>query len=157
MLRSQINPHFLYNCLNSVSSLTITDPDKAREMIIKLSDFMRYALSKKDEQPVSFRSELENLRFYLDIEKVRFGDRLSFDEKIDEKCLETQMPVMLLQPLYENAVKHGVYESTECVRITTEGKLTEGYLEITISDNYDPYSHIKKWNRDWSVKCCQAS
>ena len=137
MLRSQINPHFLFNCLNSVSSLTITDPDKARDMVIKLSDFMRYALSKKDEQPVSLRSELENLRLYLDIEKVRFGDRLFIEENIDENCLEIKLPVMLLQPLYENAVKHGVYESTESVRITTQAKIFEEYIKITISNNYD--------------------
>ncbi|MDO9340094.1 MAG: histidine kinase, partial [Bacteroidales bacterium] len=137
MLRSQINPHFLFNSLNSVSSLTITDPEKARDMIIKLSDFMRYALSKKDEQPVSLRSELENLRLYLDIEKVRFGDRLSIEENIDENCLEIKMPVMLLQPLYENAVKHGVYESTESVRVTTQAKIIDGHIKITISNNYN--------------------
>lgn len=144
MLRSQINPHFLFNSLNSVSSLTITDPEKARDMLIKLSEFMRYALSKKDEQPVSLRSELENLRLYLDIEKVRFGDRLFTEEYIGENCLEVRMPVMLLQPLYENAVKHGVYESTGCVRITTQAKLVEGYIEITISNNYDPAPSLRK-------------
>jgi two-component system LytT family sensor kinase len=138
MLRSQINPHFLFNSLNSVSSLTITDPEKARDMVIKLSEFMRYALSKKDEQPVSLRSELENLRLYLDIEKVRFGDRLSTEELIDEKCLEIKMPVMLLQPLYENAIKHGVYESTESVSIKTKVSCNNGYLEVIISNNYDP-------------------
>jgi len=138
MLRSQINPHFLFNSLNSISSLTITDPEKARDMVIKLSEFMRYALSKKDEQPVSLRSELENLRLYLDIEKVRFGDRLSIEENINEKCLETKMPVMLLQPLYENAIKHGVYESTESVRILTQAKIIDEHTEITISNNYHP-------------------
>ncbi len=137
MLRSQINPHFLFNSLNSISSLTITDPEKARDMVIKLSEFMRYALSKKDEQPVSLRSELENLRLYLDIEKVRFGDRLSTEENIDENCLEIKMPVMLLQPLYENAIKHGVYESTEVVSIKTKVSCKDGYLEIIISNNYD--------------------
>jgi two-component system, LytTR family, sensor kinase len=144
LLRSQINPHFLYNSLNSISSLTITNPEKARDMVIKLSEFMRYALSKKDEQPVSFRSELENLRLYLDIEKVRFGDRLSIDEKIDEASLDIQMPVMLLQPLYENAVKHGVYESTECVRISTQATISDGYLNIIISNNYDPSPSSKR-------------
>lgn len=138
MLRSQINPHFLFNSLNSVSSLTITDPDRAREMVIKLSEFMRYALSKKDEQPVTLRSELDNLRLYLEIEKVRFGDKLSTEENIEEKCLDVKMPVMLLQPLYENAIKHGVYESTESVRITTEAKSIDGHIEISISNNYDP-------------------
>lgn len=137
MLRSQINPHFLFNSLNSISSLTITDPEKARDMVIKLSDFMRYALSKKDEQPVSLRSELENLNLYLEIEKVRFGDRLSTEEIIEERCLEVKMPVMILQPLYENAIKHGVYESTESVLIRTKVSCNNGYLEIIISNNYD--------------------
>jgi two-component system, LytTR family, sensor kinase len=137
MLRSQINPHFLFNSLNSISSLTITDSEKAREMVIKLSEFMRYALSKKDEQPVTLRSELENLRLYFDIEKVRFGDKLSTEEDIQEKCLETKMPVMLLQPLYENAIKHGVYESTERVSIKTKISCNGEYVEILISNNYD--------------------
>jgi hypothetical protein len=137
MLRSQINPHFLFNSLNSISSLTITDPEKAREMVIKLSEFMRYALSKKDEQPVTLRSELENLRLYLEIEKVRFGDKLFTEENIEEKCLEIKMPVMILQPLYENAIKHGVYETTDCVKIRTRVSCNSGYLEIMISNNYD--------------------
>ena len=144
MLRSQINPHFLFNSLNSISSLTITDPEKARDMVIKLSEFMRYALSKKDEQPVSFRSELENLRLYLEIEKVRFGDKLSIEENIDEDCLEIKMPVMILQPIYENAVKHGVYESTDVVRITSEAKIIDNYLKITISNNYDTVPSSRK-------------
>jgi len=138
MLRSQINPHFLFNSLNSVSSLTITDPEKARAMVIKLSDFMRYALSRKDEKPVTLRSELENLRLYLDIEKVRFGERLSIEEHIDPGCMETKIPVMLLQPLYENAIKHGVYESTEKVTITTSVSPSDGFIAMTISNNFDP-------------------
>jgi len=138
MLRSQINPHFLFNSLNSISSLTITDPEKARTMVIKLSDFMRYALSRKDEQPVTLQSELDNLRLYLDIEKVRFGERLSIEEKIDPGCLNARIPVMLLQPLYENAIKHGVYESTEKVTITTYVAVSDGFIEMTISNNFDP-------------------
>jgi sensor histidine kinase YesM len=137
MLRSQINPHFLFNSLNSISSLTITDPEKARDMVVKLSEFMRYALSRKDEQPVTLQNELENLRLYLDIEKVRFGDKLTTEETIETGCLDFKIPVMLLQPLYENAVKHGVYESTESVKIMTSVKKIEGYLEIVISNNYD--------------------
>lgn len=144
MLRSQINPHFLFNSLNSISSLTITNPDKARDMVIKLSEFMRYSLSKKDEMPVTLRSELENLRLYLEIEKVRFGDRLTTEEIIDEQCLETKMPVMLLQPLYENAIKHGVYESTEMVRITTMAKINGEYVEITISNDYEQVPSSRK-------------
>jgi LytS/YehU family sensor histidine kinase len=144
LLRSQINPHFLFNALNSVSSLTITDPDRARDMVIKLSDFMRYALSKKDEQPVTFRSELENLRLYLDIEKVRFGDRLQIEENIEENTLDIKMPVMLIQPLYENAVKHGVYESTESVKICTAAVIIDGYLKLSICNNYEDVPSLKK-------------
>jgi sensor histidine kinase YesM len=144
MLRSQINPHFLFNTLNSISSLTITNPEKARDMVVKLSEFMRYALSRKDEQPVSLQNELENLRLYLDIEKVRFGDKLTTEENIDNNCLDFKIPVMLLQPLFENAVKHGVYESTESVKIITRAKIIDGYIEITISNNYDPSPSLRR-------------
>ena len=137
LLRSQINPHFLFNSLNSISSLTITDPEKARNMVVKLSDFMRYALSRKDEQPVSVKSELENIRLYLDIEKVRFGEKLITEENIEDECLDKKIPVMLLQPLYENAVKHGVYESTNSVRIKTEIRRSDRFLEIILENNYD--------------------
>ncbi len=144
MLRSQINPHFLFNSLNSISSLTISNPEKAREMVVKLSEFMRYALSKKDEQPVSLRSELENLRLYFDIEKIRFGDKLSTEEIIDPRCLEVKLPVMILQPLYENAIKHGVYESTQTVTIRTEVKLSDDYAIIIISNNFEPIPSSRK-------------
>ena len=138
MLRSQINPHFLFNSLNSVSSLTITNPDKAREMVIKLSDFMRYALSRKEEKAVPLEKELINMRLYMDIEKVRFGDRLILEEKIDKKALGVNIPNMILQPLYENAVKHGVYESVENVVINVNiFKKNTGTI-ITITNNYDP-------------------
>jgi sensor histidine kinase YesM len=137
MLRSQINPHFLFNSLNSISSLTVTNPEKARIMVVKLSDFMRYSLARKDEQPVSFRSELDNLRLYLDIEKVRFGSKLVTEESIEESCLDVNIPAMLLQPLYENAIKHGVYESTESVRITTSATIVDDCLEIIISNNFE--------------------
>ena len=144
MLRSQINPHFLFNSLNSISSLTITDPEKARDMVVKLSEFMRYALSRKDEQPVSLQSELDNLLLYLDIEKVRFGEKLTTEENIEKECLDIKIPVLLLQPLYENAVKHGVYESTERVRIMTQAKIIDGFIEIIISNNYDPAPSLKR-------------
>jgi two-component system LytT family sensor kinase len=113
-------------------------------MVVKLSEFMRYALSRKDEQPVSLQSELENLQLYLDIEKVRFGDKLTTEEIIENDCLDFKIPIMLLQPLYENAVKHGVYESTKSVRIITQAKIIDGYLEITISNNYDPSPSLRR-------------
>jgi len=138
MLRTQINPHFLFNSLNSVSSLTINNPEKAREMIVKLSDFMRYSLSRKDEKPVPIKQELENLRLYLDIEKTRFGSRLNTVEKISPECLGIKIPNLLLQPLYENAVKYGVHESTGEITIMTTLTCAGEFAEITITNNYDP-------------------
>lgn len=137
MLRSQINPHFLFNSLNSVSSLTVTDPLRARDMIVKLSDFMRYSLSARNEQPVTLQSEMESLRLYLQIEKVRFGERLVIEEDISPDCLPALLPGMLLQPLYENAVKHGVYESTEEVIIRTIAKKENDIVVISVTNNVD--------------------
>ena len=137
MLRSQINPHFLFNSLNSISSLTVTDPLKAREMIVKLSDFMRYSLSSRNDQPVTLRNELQSLRLYLQIEKIRFGDRLSIEEDITPEAYNTLMPGMLLQPLYENAIKHGVYESTGEVVIRTTAVVEDGFVVISIENDVD--------------------
>ncbi len=142
MLRAQINPHFLFNSLNSMSSLTLTDPMKAREMILKLSDFMRYSLSARSEQPVTLQNEMESLRLYLEIEKVRFGDRLVIEEDVQPECLPAILPGMLLQPLYENAVKHGVYESTERVVIKTSAKKENGFVVISVTNTIDPESVV---------------
>lgn len=138
MLRSQINPHFLFNSLNSVSSLTVTDPDKAREMVIKLSEFMRYALSRKEDRVVPLEKELLNMRLYMEIEKVRFGERLILREKIDSRCLNIEVPNMILQPLYENAVKHGVYESVDEVIINVTIEKAGKGTSIMIINDYDP-------------------
>lgn len=140
MLRSQINPHFLFNSLNSISSLTISDAERAREMVIKLSDFMRYALSRKDDRTVNLQTELENLRLYLDIEKIRFGERLILEEDVQQECLSVKVPNMILQPLYENAIKHGVYESTDAVSIKLNAKRINGAITIIISNDFDPES-----------------
>lgn len=144
LLKSQINPHFLFNSLNSISSLTVTSPEKAREMTIKLSDFLRYNVSKGKEKFTILEKELDNVRIYLEIEKVRFGNKLIFEFDISAACLKCELPVMILQPLYENAVKHGVYESTEPVAISTICKLEECCLELTITNNFDPRAAARK-------------
>jgi LytS/YehU family sensor histidine kinase len=144
LLKSQINPHFLFNSLNSISSLTITNPEQAREMTIKLSDFLRYSVSMGNNKFSTLTKELEHIRKYLDIEKVRFGSKLSYDFSIDKDCLDGEIPVMILQPLYENAVKHGVYESTGEVKVETTGKCKNGYLELRITNNFEPGAPSKK-------------
>ena len=144
MLKSQINPHFLFNSLNSISSLTITNPEKARDMVIKLSDFLRYSVSNNASSFTTLEHEMANIRRYLEIEKVRFGDKLLFGFKLDGSCRTHQIPVMLLQPLFENAIKHGVYESTEQVSIEMDCEYKDGYLEIRIVNDFDPNAHARK-------------
>ena len=137
-LKSQINPHFLFNSLNSISSLTITNPDKAQEMVIKLSDFLRYSLSHDKNEKTSLKTEFENLKRYLDIEKVRFGKRLNFIYDIPDGCSMVQIPNMILQPLIENAIKHGVYKSFDEVRVEIRCIEENEYIVIEISNDYDP-------------------
>jgi two-component system, LytTR family, sensor kinase len=144
LLKSQINPHFLFNSLNSISSLTITNPEQAREMTIKLSDFLRYSVSMGNNRFSTLGKELEHIRKYLDIEKVRFGTKLQYTFAIDDDCLDCEIPVMILQPLYENAVKHGVYESTGEIAVVTKTRSTNGYLEVIITNDFEPGAPSRK-------------
>lgn len=143
-LRAQINPHFLFNSLNSVSSLTIIDPSKAQEMVIKLSEFMRYSLSMADESLTTLGNELHHTGLYLDIEKVRFSDRLLIEKQVDGICNDWPIPAMILQPLLENAVKHGVYSTTGISVVNLEIKCDNDYLLVGISNAYDPDSLPRK-------------
>lgn len=144
-LKAQINPHFLFNSLNSVSSLINSQPEQAREMLIRLSGFLRYALENRHNNLTSFESELENIRYYLEIEKVRFGQRLQFDFSVPEECLTMTIPHMILQPLVENSIKHGVYESTEPVKIELKAFCQHNTsLMVEISNDFDPEAPPRK-------------
>ena len=143
-LKSQINPHFLFNSLNSISSLTMTDPGKAQEMVINLSALMRYSLKHNQIDKVPFSEELNNNKLYIQIEKVRFGNKLNAVFEVDQNCMNALIPNMILQPLYENAIKYGVYEATEPVDIITRSTFKNNVLEITIINSYDPSSLSKK-------------
>jgi sensor histidine kinase YesM len=147
MLKSQINPHFLFNSLNSISSLTVTNPSKAQEMIIKLSEFLRHSISHKEEQLVPMHEEIEHIMRYLEIEKVRFDDRLHYEFKIDGLCKDFPVPSMILQPIFENAIKHGVYESTEEVTIDFSCRPNANGMLLSISNNFDPEAPPRKGNR----------
>jgi two-component system, LytTR family, sensor kinase len=136
-LKSQINPHFLFNSLNSISSLTMSDPQKAQEMVINLSTLMRYSLKFNQKEKVTFGAEIENIKLYLQIEKVRFGSKLNPVFNIHEDCLNASVPNMILQPLFENAIKYGVYEATEPVDVITSCRRKDDFLEITIQNTYD--------------------
>ncbi len=143
-LKSQINPHFLFNSLNSISSLTMTDPARAQEMVINLSQLMRYSLKHDQKENVTFREELENNKLYLNIEKVRFGSKLNPVFEIEENCFDAEIPNMILQPLYENAIKYGVYEAIETVDVITRCECNNELLKITISNTFDAEAQIKK-------------
>ncbi len=106
-LSSQINPHFLFNTLNSVASLIRQDPDQARQVVYKLSKILRRLLRKQDSM-VSLREELSFIDDYLAIEMVRFGDKLHFVKDVGPNCLDMLVPSMLLQPLVENSIRHGL-------------------------------------------------
>ena len=134
-LQNQINPHFLFNTLNSVSSLVRFDPDTARELIIKLANILRRLLHSSDAF-VPLREELEFIDNYLDIEVVRFGrDKLRVVKELDTPSLETMVPSMLLQPLVENSIKHGLASKIEGGSIYVRSRLTDSHLIIEVEDN----------------------
>ncbi len=136
-LKYQINPHFIFNSLNSISSLTISDPEKAREMTINLSTFLRGTLSNNETQKTKLEEELKNVNLYLSIERVRFEGKFELEEEISDDCKKVEVPNMILQPLFENAIKHGVYESLDLVKINLNCRKEKEYLRITVSNNYD--------------------
>lgn len=136
-LRQQLQPHFLFNSLNSISALTGTQPEKARHMIEQLSDFLRGTLRKDEQQWNTLSEELQYLQLYLDIEKVRFGHRLQTNIEKDDENLQMKLPSMLLQPVVENAIKFGLYDTVGevCISIITKNK--NGNLEVTVQNPFD--------------------
>lgn len=137
-LRQQLQPHFLFNSLNSISALTGTQPEKARHMIQQLSDFLRGTLRKDDQQWSSLKEELEYLQLYLDIEKVRFGYRLQTEINCEEAAMEMKLPSLLLQPVVENAIKFGLYDTVGSVTIGIYAKKAANVLQVTIQNPFDP-------------------
>lgn len=137
-LKSQINPHFLFNSLNSIASLTRTNPDKAHEMVIALSDFMRYSLRKKHNEMVGLEEEINHVRLYLQIEKIRFGEKMGYSFEVEPECSDCLIPTLLLQPLFENAVKYGVYEASDRVEIVLTARKEGDHTLLTLTNDYDP-------------------
>src|SRR6185436_18911903 len=102
------NPHFLFNCLNSISALTASDAARAREVCVRLSEFLRNTLGLGERESIPWKEELELARTYLEVERVRFGARLQVEMDVDDACVECKVPPLVLQPLVENAIKHGI-------------------------------------------------
>jgi two-component system LytT family sensor kinase len=134
-LQSQINPHFLFNTLNSIASLVRFDPDMARVLIVKLASILR-RLQRKGDAFVHLRDEVEFIDDYLDIEVVRFGrDKLRVVKEFDPVTLDMIVPTMVLQPLVENSIKHGLAPRIEGGSITLRSRLAEGFLVVEVEDN----------------------
>jgi two-component system, LytTR family, sensor kinase len=134
-LQSQINPHFLFNTLNSVSSLVRRDPDSAREMIVKLGNILRRLLRKGDAF-IPLKEEIESLDDYLDIEVVRFGrDKLRIHKELDADSLSHLVPSMILQPLVENAIKHGLADKVDGGNVSIRSRCTQHRVIIEVEDD----------------------
>lgn len=142
-LKFQINPHFIFNSLNSLSALTTINPKKAKVMIQKLADFLRYTLSKNDIQKNKLSEELRNIKLYLEIEKIRFEDKFEYIEKINEECKQVEVPNMILQPLIENAIKHAVYETLDKITLTLSCIRENEFLKINLTNNFDKETEAK--------------
>ena len=138
-LQSKINPHFLYNALNAIVSLIHEDPNKAEEMTLKLSKLFRYSINSRQENFCLIKEEMEILNTYLDIEKVRFGSRINFKIEVPAALESKMVPRFLLQPLVENALKHGLKDVRENGEIRVILAEKERQIEIYIYDNGVPF------------------
>jgi len=154
-LRQQLQPHFLFNSLNSINALIGSRPEEARKMVQQLSDFLRGTIKKEETQWVSLQEEIQYLELYLEIEKVRFGNRLTPIVTIDPLSLSRKLPALLLQPLVENAIKFGLYDTIgeTVIRISTVAK--ENELEVIVSNPFDPETSSPRQGTGFGLKSVQ--
>ncbi|MFK7829732.1 MAG: sensor histidine kinase [Congregibacter sp.] len=136
MLRYQLNPHFLFNTLNAISTLVLDkDTELANSMVMKLSRFLRYSLDNDPMQQVTVAEEIESLKLYLDIEKVRFAERLTLHFSVSEDAEAALMPSLLLQPLVENSIKYAVSQSISGGSIAVSATIENGCLQLIVADD----------------------
>jgi two-component system sensor histidine kinase AlgZ len=137
-LKAQINPHFLYNSLNSISALTSIDPTRAREMCVLLADFLRMTLGLGEKPLIPLQEELDLLDRYCAIEKVRFGERLQVQRNVDEGAAQCLVPPLLLQPLFENAVVHGISQLPEGGFVSLKAERLQNRVTLSVENSWDP-------------------
>ena len=136
MLRYQLNPHFLFNTLNAISTLVLErETESANRMVTRLSSFLRHSLDNDPMQKVTLEQELAALHLYLDIEKVRFEDRLTLERDIDPEAAQALIPSLLLQPLVENAIKYAIARSEDGGLLKIAARVFAGELLLELSDN----------------------
>jgi sensor histidine kinase YesM len=134
-LKMQLQPHFLFNTLHSLSDLVLEDPREATRMIARLGDFLRLTLDSSGSQMVSLKTELEFLRCYLEIERVRFQDRLTVHFEVDQEVEPMLVPNLILQPLVENAIRHGISGRLGRGRLDIEARQIDHHVQIQIKDD----------------------
>jgi len=154
-LRQQLQPHFLFNSLNSINALIGIRPEEARKMVQQLSDFLRGTIKKEETQWVNLQEEIQYLQLYLDIEKVRFGNRLATIIETDETTQQMKLPALLLQPIVENAIKFGLYDTTGETIIRLETMKQESELIIKVSNPFDPETSSPKQGTGFGLKSVQ--
>jgi len=138
MLRAQVDPHFLFNSLNSVSALVTVDPAGARAMVVALAEFFRHSLGLQADRKVTLDAELRLVEHFVAIESVRFGARLAFEADVDDAARVCLLPPMLLQPLVENAVKHGVAQMLDGGRVRLAAVRAGTVLQVCVENDVDP-------------------
>ena len=141
-LRQQLQPHFLFNSLNSIHALVLASPQRAREMILLLSDFLRGTLRTEGQSWISLADEIKYLSMYFDIERVRFGHRLLVDLQVEEGVEELKLPPLLVQPLVENAIKYGLYGTLGEVKISLRFQKEGNYLQVTVENPFDGQASV---------------
>jgi hypothetical protein len=134
-LRSQLNPHFLFNTLHSIAELVHEDPPLAEQLIVRLGELLRKVLESIDQQEVPLAEEIEFIKAYLDIEQMRLGSRLNIEWDLSEEAMGLKVPTLLLQPLVENAVQHGIACSTEPGTVRIQARRDNGFLELQVRDS----------------------
>lgn len=154
-LRQQLQPHFLFNSLNSINALIGSRPEEARKMVQQLSDFLRGTIKKEETQWVTLQEELQYLQLYLDIEKVRFGNRLATIIEAGEATQQLKLPALLLQPIVENAIKFGLYDTTGETIIRLAATAEENELLIRVQNPFDPETSSPQQGTGFGLKSVQ--
>lgn len=139
ILQAKVNPHFLYNSLNSIAGLATVDSEKTRQMALALSRFFRYSMNREQEMMITVEQETEIIKTYLEIEKIRFGDKLDYNIEILNNTKSCKIPKMLLLPIVENCMKHGMTGNPEALKVDISCSRSDTTLTISIKDNGTPF------------------
>jgi LytS/YehU family sensor histidine kinase len=144
LLKTQLNPHFLFNALNSIKALVIINPEQSRDAIVKLSELLRYTLQYGKEQQIPVKEEMDEVKKYLALEQLRFGERLTVTYDINESTFSQTLPPAIILTLAENAVKHGVAKQMENGFIHIATSIINNYLQVEVTNNgfYQPSASV---------------